>query len=256
MHIHLFFLRVSICLGLCAASAWAQTGTSDETPEEAAVAQAASAMDWTSAWGLGLFHYEEPGVMRLSGPEAALQLHYRPTSPGWPDSVQLDLGVASLAYSSADTGSMHAVPALTGRGTALWRFHASENAIWRAGLQLDMVWTDLRGTTSSGNTGYRRLGSKAWAVLQQQSAGGARSEIGVLLQGRQDSLLTDAGGSRDITNTQRQGMYLAHQHSPLQALWPGLRPWVRYSQVGKSNTSGGYYEPRNRTLQVGGLIDW
>ena len=194
--------------------------------------------------------------MQLTGPEATLQWRSQPAAPGWPDSVQVDLGAASLAYSSNGTGTMHAVPALSGRGTALWRLHASEDATWRAGLQLDMVWTDLRGTTTVGDQiyrGYRRLGSKAWAVLERESADGARTQIGALLQGRQDSLLSDAG-SRDISNTQRSGLYLAYQHHPIGDM--ALRPWLRYSRIGKSAYDGPYFEPRNRTLQVGVLIDW
>ena len=94
----------------------------------------------TSAWGLGLFHYTEPGVMQLTGPEATLQWRSQPAAPGWPNSLQVDLGAASLAYNSNGTGTMHAVPALSGRVTALWRLHANEDGTWRAGLQLDLVW--------------------------------------------------------------------------------------------------------------------
>ena len=192
--------------------------------------------------------------MQLTGPEATLQWRSQPAAPGWPNSLQVDLGAASLAYNSNGTGTMHAVPALSGRVTALWRLHANEDGTWRAGLQLDLVWTDLRGSSSTRRPGYRRLGSKAWAVLERESANGARTQIGSLLQGRQDSLLTDAGQPRDITNTQRSGVYLAYQHHAMGAL--SLRPWLRYSQIGKSAYDGPYFEPRNRTLQVGVLIDW
>lgn len=191
--------------------------------------------------------------MQLTGPEATLQWRSQPAAPGWPDSVQVDLGAASLAYSSNGTGTMHAVPALSGRGTALWHLHVNEEATWRAGLQLDLVWTDLRGTSSTGHRGYRRLGSKAWAVLERESADGGRTQIGALLQGRQDSLLSDTG-ARDISNTQRSGLYLAYQHHAIGEMV--LRPWLRYSQIGKSAYDGPYFEPSNRTLQVGVLIDW
>lgn len=245
---------LSMGLAFFGAPVWAQTAPPGEPLPDAAVAMASAPAAWASAGGLGVFHYTEPGVMRLTGPEASWQLRHHPTPPGWPDSVQLDLGVASLAYSSKGTGTLHAVPALSGRGTALWRLQANEDAIWRAGLQLDMVWTDLRGTSSTGHRGYRRLGSKAWAVLQREDASGARTEIGALLQGRQDSWLTDAGQPRDITNTQRRGVYLAYQHHAMGAL--SLRPWLRYSQIGNSTYDGPYLEPRNRTVQVGALIDW
>ena len=210
------------------------------------------------AWGVGLFQYREPGWMRLTGPEATLQAQYRPTSAStswWPERLQADLGVALLDYTSDTTGRLHHRAGLNGRGTALWGIHASDSGTWLAGAQIDLAWTDLRGTSSSGHRGYRRLGSKAWVVLRHETAAGAHAEVGALLRGRQDSLLSDLGG-RDVTNSQRRGHYLLYQHTPLEG--PGLRPrpWARYSEIGRSDNDGIYYEPRNRTLQLGVLFDW
>lgn len=249
------FLRWSVCLVLSAATALAQADAPELALTDIPVATALAdkpAQSW--AWGVGWLHYTEPGVMRLHGPEATVQWQHRPTTTGWPEHLQVDVGAAALNYSSPSTGSLHAVPALSGRGTALWRLYGGENAVWRAGLQLDLLWTDLRGTSSTGHRGYRRLGSKAWAVLRHEAEDGARTEIGALLQGRQDSLLTDAGSSRDIRNTQRHGVYVAYQHSPIGALrW---RPWLRYSRMERSEPDGAYYEPRDQMLQLGALLNW
>lgn len=246
-------LALCLALGPLLGQAQSQSVATDK-PADASEPDSTSAHRWSAAWGGGVFLYKEPDVMQLSGPEVMLQLRYRPDAAYWPERLQADLGVALLRYTSTQSGNMDAVPALTGRGLALWRLHKSEDAaIWRAGLALDMVWTDLRGTSSTGNHGYRRLGSKAWAVLERESVDGARTQIGALLQGRQDSLLSDMG-SRDISNTQRNGLYLAYQHHAIGEM--ALRPWLRYSQIGKSAYDGPYFEPRNRTLQVGVLIAW
>lgn len=227
-----------------------------EHPETPAPAPSApTATEPTSLlWGLGLLHYQEPGWMRLLGPEAVAQIQHRSARADWPELLQLDLGASVVDYRSTDTGTLHDLPALNGRGTALWRLPV-QAGVWRGGLQIDLAWTDLRGTSSTGHIGYRRLGSKAWAVLQHEWPSGTRLEAGVLLRGRQDSLLSDAGG-RDITNIQRKGMYLHWQHAPIMAIGFSPRPWARLSHVERSDNDGRYYEPRNRTLHLGLLFDF
>ena len=201
-------------------------------------------------WAIGVFLYQEPGLMRLTGPEAKLHWQYRTQTPNWPAKLQAELGLASLQYNSTNTGSLHNLPGITARAAALWPLHVSEYSGWHLGLQIDMVWTDLRGISSTGHKGYRRLGTKAWGTLQHETSQGSIAELGVLLRGRQDSLLSDTGGY-DISNTQRKGLYLSYQHSPLQGLWHQPKPWVRYSQIERSDNDRIYYEPRNKTLELG-----
>lgn len=249
-------LATSLALGL---PCFAQTAAAlDETPapaeESPAPSDLAPGNRFTRAWGVGLLRYQEPGLMRLSGPEASLQVQYQPEHPNLPDRLQLDLGAGLLDYDSTRTGQLHHRAALNGRGTALWRIHSAPGN-WHAGLQIDLAWTDLRGTSSTGHRGYRRLGSKAWAVLEHESTEGARTSLGILVRGRQDSLLSDVG-NRDVTNTQRSGYFLAYQHVPLAPEWLSARPWARLSQVSRSDNDGIYYEPRNRTLQLGVLFDF
>lgn len=220
--VHLLSWALGLALGL----ALHLRANANDVPEPA------QTQPFSLAWGAGLAHYQEPGLMNLRGPQAWLQAQYWPTGPYLPELVQADLGAALLDYNSQGTGSLQHRPALDARGTVLWRIHAADGT-WRGGLQVDLAWTDLRGTSSTGHRGYRRLGSKAWGVLQYESASGARTELGDLLRGRQDSLLSDAGG-RDVSNTQRKGYMLAYQHAPLSNLWHSPRPWVRYSDVGRS----------------------
>lgn len=224
----------------------------DPAPESALPAQGA-ASQWS--WGLGALHYREPGLMQLSGPQAGGQWRYRPSQDGWPSRLQLDAEVGGLRYTSSETGQLNGVLSLGGRASSLWPLHESGPSTWHAGLQIDLLWTDLRGTSSTGHLGYRRLGSKLWAVLQYEpDASGSQWQIGALLRGRQDSLLSDMGG-RDITNTQRQGVFVAYQHRPLPGVW-GARPWLRYADVQRSDLDGRYYEPHNRQWQLGLLFDF
>ena len=231
--------------------AQAEMDTQNDTPSEA---PSAPSSPQRLAWGVGLLRYQEPGLMRLTGPEVSLQAQYQPEHPNLPERMQLDLGAALVDYDSSHTGQLRDRAALNGRGTALWRLHSAPG-LWHAGLQIDLAWTDLRGTSSTGHRGYRRLGSKAWAVLEHESTEGARTSLGILVRGRQDSLLSDVG-NRDVTNTQRRGYFLAYQHVPLAPEWLSARPWARLSQVNRSDNDGIYYEPRNRTLQLGVLFDF
>lgn len=233
--------------------------TTPDVPEEALrTASADTPSTWS--WGLGALQYREPGLMQLSGPQAGLQWRYRPWqagwSTGWPEQMNMDAEIGGLRYSSHETGSLHGVVSLGGRASGLWRLHDSGDRAWHAGLQIDLLWTDLRGTSSTGHRGYRRLGSKLWAVLQfSPDALGSQWQWGALLRGRQDSLLSDMG-ERDITNTQRQGFFVAYQHRPLPGAWGAMRPWLRYADVRRSDLDGRYYEPHNRQLQIGLLFDF
>ena len=213
----------------------------------------------TWAAGLGWWRYSEP-VMKLEGPQLTLRAQHISQEAGWPKLLEADIGVGSLRYSSHGSGSLSQVPMLRGQASALWDIEPSGQ--WRAGLQLEATWTDLRGTTSTGHSGYERFNSKAWAVLQYEPPSTSRTELGLLLRGRQQSYLSQANPTLpDITNTQKRGVFLAYRHSPLAGPSGGgygLRPWIRYTSVSNSDQVGveGWYEPRNRTLQIGLESSW
>lgn len=215
-----------------------------------------SAAESPRAWavGAGWWRYSEP-KMTLEGPQLTLYGRYELLKTGWPDRLEAELGAASLRYSSRDSGSLSHVPMLRGQASALWRLESSGQ--WRAGLQVEATWVDLRGTTSSGYAGYERLNSKAWAVLQYEHPSTASTEAGLLLRGRQQSWLSQAHpGLPDITNTQKRGVYLAYRHSPWQnaeGTGLSLRPLIRYTHVSDSDQVGAdrWYEPHNQTWQIG-----
>lgn len=219
---------------------------------EAAQSPAEPSKTW--AVGASWWRYSEP-EMKLEGPQLTLYGRYDRAPSGWPDRLEAELGAASLHYSSRSSGSLSHVPMLRGQANALWQLEASGQ--WRAGLQVEATWIDLRGTTSGGYGGYERLNSKAWAVLQYEHPSNASAEAGLLLRGRQQSWLSQANPSLpDITNTQKRGVYLAYRHSPWQSAEGtglSLRPWIRYTRVSDSDQvgAGRWYEPNNRTWQIG-----
>lgn len=264
-------LRLKLPAGMaCVLTACAGLG-------QAALAQTASEGQSTTAvftdserppppaptWSLGLawFRYSEAD-MKLQGPELTWGVQHDLQQPGWPDRLEADLGMGSLRYTSQDSGSLSRLPLLHGRASVLWRLTPSSQL--RAGLQLEATWTDLRGTTSTGDSGYERLNTKAWLVLHCDHPGHARTEVGLLLRGRQQTFLSQVPVEPrlpDITNTQTQGVYLAYRHSPIgssEAGAHGLRPWIRYTQVSASDQVSVYrwYEPRNRSLSLGLEYSW
>ena len=250
-----------LCISVCLAGPgllWAQT---PETETAAAVTEDAEPAPSSLAWaaGLGWWRYSEP-VMRLEGPELTVEVQRPLETEGSPVFVHAQLGMGLMQYTSTDSGRLSGVPMLRGQAGALWQLgHSSP---WRGGLQLEATWTDLRGTSSAGYAGYERLNTKAWALVQYTSTGQHQAELGLLLRGWQTSALSQANPTLpDIRNTQTRGFFMGYQHPSLG--WPSngryrLRPWIRLTSVASSDMVGaaGWYEPRNRTLQIGLQSHW
>lgn len=252
---------IQLCAFAIRPLAWITTGLALQTTLGAHAQSTEPAPEPPTTWaaGLGWWRYSEP-VMKLEGPQLTLRAQHTSQQAGWPDLLEADIGVGSLRYSSQGSGSLSQVPLVRGQASALWGVEPSGQ--WRAGLQLEATWTDLRGTTSTGHSGYERFNSKAWAVLQYEPPSTSRTELGLLLRGRQQSYLSQANPTLpDVTNTQKRGVFLAYRHSPLAGPSGGgygLRPWIRYTSVSNSDQVGveGWYEPRNRTLQIGLESSW
>lgn len=252
----------AVCLlltqALLCAHAQSPSESSDTTPHSPV---------WSA--GLGWFRYSEPD-MKLEGPQLTLRVEHELRQPRWPVWLEADIGMGQLRYSSDASGTLSQLPLLHGRASALWRIDggtdatAASEGIWRAGAQIEGTWTDLRGTSSMGHSGYERFNRKLWAVVHHELPGSARQEGGVLLYGRQQSFLSQvpaSPGLPDITNRQTRGFFLGYRHN----LWRwsaqserALRPWVRYTEVSRSDQVGaqGWYEPRNRTLLIGVEMPW
>lgn len=256
-HWQLVVLLVSCLLLPCPTVAQPIEAEQDvQTPSEATAS--AHAASWQ--WGAGWYRYAEP-EMQLQGPLLQLRHSRHPHAAGWPDLLVADAGLASLNYSSRGTGTMSHLPGLFGRISALWRLPTDVAGHWFAGPVLELDWTDLRGTSSTGHHGYRRQGTRIWAELQLAQNTWGDLQIGALWRGRQLSQLTDIPGytGEDLVNTQRQGWFAGWEHqfaedSPL----PGWQASARYTAIGSSDKIGrqGWHEPRNTTWQLSLRKPW
>ena len=204
--------------------------------------------------GLGWWHYEEPD-MRLQGPAVTLQLALQPP-PGQlrPDVIGGELLLATLDYRSNGTGSLSGVPGVGWGAHALWAMPPASGHAWRLGLAYEGFWNDLQGSTSNGYRGYERMSNRLWLQARARPLPDAELQLGVLLRGWQDSWLSQADTRLpDVRNVQKSGLTLRYRHSAWQLGSQSVQPWVRYTWVGKSDEVGAqrWYEPRNRTLDLG-----
>ena len=230
-------------LACAAAGAWA--------------AEPAQSAGWTltdKRLGLAWMRYREP-VMRLQGPALTLRLDAQSTGLRHvPDVVSGELLLARLDYRSTDTGNLSGVPAVGWRAHALWQMPELSGKAWRLGLQYEGFWNDLTGNSSTGHRGYERLSNKLWLLAEAAPLPQSELQLGLLLRGWQDSWLSQADSRlADVTNIQKRGLTLRYRHSPWPLQHTALAPWVRYTEIGQSDFVGvqRWYEPRNRTLEVG-----
>lgn len=204
--------------------------------------------------GLGWWHYSEP-YMRLQGPAVTLQVTVRPpASQLRPDSVGAELLLATLDYRSAATGSLSGVPGVGWRAHALWPMPGVPGQAWRVGLEYEGFWNDLQNTTSTGHRGYERLSSRLWLQARSPLWAEAELQLGVLLRGWQESWLSQADARLpDVRNVQKSGLSLRFRYSGWQTGRQSVQPWLRLSWIDKSDEVGAqrWYEPRNRTLELG-----
>lgn len=204
--------------------------------------------------GLGWTRYSEP-IMALQGSTVTMRTAIERTPLGWmPEQIGGELTLSRLDYTSQQTGKLDDVPGVGWRVHALWSMPAMVGRTWRLGLEYEGFWNDLRGTSTTGHRGYERFSNKAW--LQARAAPWAETELqlGVLLRGWQDSWLSQAHPALpNVTNLQSAGFTVRYQHSPWTLSGRPVQPWVRYTQIARSDevTAQRWYEPRNRTLVLG-----
>lgn len=137
------------------------------------------------------------------------------------------------------------------------------------GLGYRTVYTDLRGTTTTGAQGYRRSGQYTYIPLgithRLRLGPDARFstslEYDLLLEGRQLSYLSDADAtSNDPVNTQRQGYGLrltGHHETAAWSFGAYLHYWNLSDSDAALRTLGGTPSaplvtvPRNTTREAG-----
>jgi hypothetical protein len=214
-------------------------------------------------WGMsaGVNHYEEPGLMQLTGPE--LGTHARVTHWDTMPNAQLegDVLLGRQKYTIAGSGSRNGVTNLETRWRALVPLFGAaptESGLW-AGLALHTMWNDLRGTTTFQGTtyaGYQRIAAQLWLPLRWTSGDLWEVDTGLLIYGRHTSKLAEVNSSyQDIVNTQRSGQYAQVTLKMNLANGEAIRPFVRYTHLADSNKvtmdSKTWLEPASNRWQVG-----
>jgi hypothetical protein len=213
----------------------------------------------TSGISLGMNQYKEPGSMELEGPE--LGFHMRSVNlPQWMNfQFEGDLLLGQQKYSSQKTGSLDRVSNIETRWRALAPLFGSPTSTegFSTGLAVHTLWNDLRGTTSTGNTGYERSSAQLWLPVRWASGNAWDIDTGWLLYGRHTSKLSQASASyTDLVNTQHRGEYAQisvkvtlDQHT--------LTPFVRYTHLADSDlvNMGGqrWLEPDSQRWQIGAI---
>ncbi len=239
-------------------SSQANTGKDEPGPSQAA---GGLGLAGPIRWGmsLGLHTYREPD-MRLTGPMLGLRAAAPLQVGDWPVLLEAEVAVGIDRYTSASSGTLDGV----NRVASVWHLlvgPARTGLLPRVGLSLTTDWTDLRGQTSKGLTGYERLNQSLWLgaqwlVAREERAAPWRLRAGVLLTGRQSSYFSQVSASYgDVLNRQNRGALVE-----LEAPWrfAGVDASLRmgFKAYADSNLAlapgyGVVYEPANRALELG-----
>ena len=219
-------------------------------------------------WGVsgGMNSYKEPGLMQLKGPEVGL--HSRVTNWASLPNAQFegDILLGRQKYTSVSSGSLSGVTNLETRWRVLLPVFSDTptHEGFFAGLALHTLWNDLRGTsTFNGQTfgGYERSARQLWLPVRWASGDMWEIDGGLLIYGRHTSMLSQVNTTyTDITNTQRRGQYAQVSMNLKLDNGDHLRPFVRYTHLGDSNTvaMGGknWIEPESNRWQIGAVWEF
>jgi len=246
--------------------------------EGAPAEQSANGAARLKSWQLGGIasygHYSEHGLMQLQGPRsgvsAARQL--RPYG-AWEIAIQGQLQLSAMRYSSPISGELSNVPDLETdlRITAQYPLSstsADAPDAWQwsayAGLAYRLHYNDLRGFSSLGSIGYRRLNQRIYAPVGLQvtrpsaSALSARLEFTPALYGTHRSYMSDVGADRDATAVQQSsgwGLEIGWLAWPDWRLSAHHRQWSTTATDPWASTRFGmtrrYYEPASQWRETG-----
>jgi hypothetical protein len=225
------------------------------------------------AISLGLYRYEEPGLMSLRGVKSGFDLRTTHAYPARQVFLRGELRYAggTVDYSSNGTGSSTREPdwyfegrALFGRDWLLQRATVSSYV----GLGYRFLLNDGRGISTTGAAGYRRESTYLYLPVGLIFRGELRNgnewigtfEYDQLLSGSQFTKLSDTGmGYGDITSKQSEGYGMKLRLSYVTDTW-SAGPYLHYWNIADSsvepiylngNLDGYGLEPQNRTTEVG-----
>ena len=238
---------------------------------------------WEIAPEISRFTYKEPGIMKDEGTFYGVVGSYtrRRLRAGDPTRSDIDgndpiswstlkiEGRLSFGEVDYDGSYMDGTPLrMSGIDDFLLDIRLMGGREWQPATFLNAFYAGLgyrylNDDSSSEPGGYLResnylyvpLGSRADFELTDAWSLGLMGELDVLLIGRQISHLDDAGlDGPEVKNWQWPGFgvrgAVALRHKS-QSLDFAVSPFVRYWWVAESDTSQGYYEPENSTLEYG-----
>lgn len=221
---------------------------------------------------LSSYRYEEPGYMSLKANKIGLDYIGTYALPAqWPRSdeswffrAELRYASGQADYSSRSSGSMSSKEDWYGQAWALLGRDFDMGGYLLApyaGLSFRQLYNDLRGNSSSGASGYRRV-NQSWVlpigVTHKVKLAGASQlhtsiEYQHFLGGRQESRRSDASPFlSDLRLDQKTGHGLKAQVMWQSSAW-SVGPVLNYWRVAQSETAGtpSAFEPRNRTYEIG-----
>jgi hypothetical protein len=214
---------------------------------------------------LGFYEYKEPGYMKIDGPVLGLGAKYS-HALGADDFFQIDASVMAGLLDYQGTGSLDNTENFSTDIRALYlKNHTLENGTVvtpYTGLGYRFLYNDLRGNTSTGAGGYRRLSHYVYlpvGILTYITDGYGNKielngELGILIRGYQQSYLSDFYSNvSDVKNEQKTGHNLR-----VSALYKfdsySIGPYYTRWSVGRSNIENGWVEPKNSTNEFGLML--
>jgi len=214
---------------------------------------------------LGFYEYKEPGYMKIDGPVLGLGAKYS-HALGADDFFQIDASVMAGLLDYQGTGSLDNTENFSTDIRALYlKNHTLENGTVvtpYTGLGYRFLYNDLRGNTSTGAGGYRRLSHYVYlpvGILTYITDGYGNKielngELGILIRGYQQSYLSDFYSNvSDVKNEQKTGHNLR-----VSALYKfdsySIGPYYNRWSVGRSNIENGWVEPKNSTNEFGLML--
>jgi hypothetical protein len=236
----------------------------------------ASQLSTRSGHSLGVslsgYSYDEPSVMSLKARKIGLDYTGTYALPGtWPRSnegwfarAELRMAAGKADYRSPISGGLDGTEnsylearGLLGRDVDRGGYLLSPYV----GLGLRHLYNDLRGITTSGATGYRRIsqyvslpiGLTHKLMLEDRSQLHTTLEYTHLIRGQQKVMLSDVAALRsDLRLDQRSGYGLRASMMKRSEYW-AWGPTLSYWNIGASESAGvpAFFEPRNKTYEVG-----
>lgn len=214
------------------------------------------------------YRYTEPTVdVKIDGAQIGLRGAYTsPFDEGFFSRLELRLAYGELRYSGSGTAEAQPNLVFEGRFLLGHDFHpgASVALTPYSGLAYRYLYSDLRGSSTTGAVGYRRYSQYFYLPLgltTRVRVGDAwvvspTVEYDVFLGGNQYSRLSDAGfGDPDVRNRQHKGVGVRAAvmfiRGPIS-----FGPWGQYwrikdSEIVRISANLGVYEPKNRTFEAG-----